>query len=134
MQELAKTCNMDRCRLRGASAGALAAALGACEVDAGLAFEKAYDLARQHGAFDRPLGLVGVWGGMVRTWLEDILPEDAADRLRGRVQVVLTELPMKKRAVDDFQSKEDVIEALMASVHVASCFECCRCPFRFCTI
>jgi hypothetical protein len=40
----------------------------------------AHQLCIQHGIFDRPLGLLGVWGGIVRQWLDMLLPEDAAVR------------------------------------------------------
>jgi hypothetical protein len=43
----------------------------------------AHQLCMQHGVFDRPLGLMGVWGAIVREWLDMLLPEDAADRYGG---------------------------------------------------
>ena len=30
--------------------------------------------------FCRPLGLAGVWGRLIRDWLDDLLPGDAAER------------------------------------------------------
>ncbi|KAL4525434.1 hypothetical protein Ndes2437A_g03895 [Nannochloris sp. 'desiccata'] len=79
--------------LRGASAGALAAVLGAC--------------------------LVGVWGGMLRTWLHHLLPEDAAERCSGKVQVVVTAVPrLKREIISNFKNKNEVIEACLGSAHV----------------
>ena len=40
-------------RLRGASAGALIAALAACEVDLDAAVVRAHELAQEHGVYDR---------------------------------------------------------------------------------
>lgn len=34
-------------------------------------------------AWCRPLGLAGVWGGLVRRWLEELVPEDAHTRQVG---------------------------------------------------
>ncbi|GAB4818121.1 hypothetical protein N2152v2_005167 [Parachlorella kessleri] len=101
-------------KLRGASAGALIVALAACEVDIDRAVERAHELAVEYGVYSRPLGLAGVWGGLVRQWLYDVLPDDAHTR-----RVVVTVLPsLKPLLLDSFDSKEDVIDACMASAHV----------------
>ncbi len=106
--------------LRGASAGALAAVLGACQVDTDQALSLAHKLALELGVFERPLGLVGVWGGMLRTWLHELLPEDAAERCsNGKVQVVVTAFPrFKREIISNFNSKNEVIDACLASAHV----------------
>lgn len=44
------------------------------------ALDLAHQLCVQHRVFERPLGLVGIWGGIVREWLHTLLPADAADR------------------------------------------------------
>ena len=33
---------------------------------------------------------MGIWGRMIRQWLDELLPDDAADRCRGRVSVSVT--------------------------------------------
>lgn len=44
------------------------------------ALDLAHQLCVEHHVFDRPLGLLGVWGGIVRQWLDTLLPEDAVER------------------------------------------------------
>jgi hypothetical protein len=44
------------------------------------ALDLAHELCVKHGVFNRPLGLLGVWGNIVREWLDTLLPPDAADR------------------------------------------------------
>ena len=44
------------------------------------ALDLAHELCVKHGVFNRPLGLMGVWGNIVREWLDTLLPPDAADR------------------------------------------------------
>ena len=63
----------------GASAGALAATLYKCDVD----MDRARDLALELSTplLDRgALGLIGRWGPVVRSWLEELLPMDASKR------------------------------------------------------
>lgn len=105
--------------LNGASAGALVAVLLACKVSPKDAVRAAYRLANEAGVFDRPLGLAGVWGELIRTWLRELLPSDAAEKCQGRVRIVVTESPtLRLRYLDDFENKEDLIDCLMASVHI----------------
>jgi hypothetical protein len=80
----------------GASAGALAATLAATGVDATQSLDLALKLSEENGVFERG-GLRGVWGGLVRQWLDELLPDNAHDVCR------------------DFDSKEDLIGACMSS-------------------
>jgi hypothetical protein len=34
-------------------------------------------IAEDADIFDKKLGLLGIWGGLIRQWLEEILPQDA---------------------------------------------------------
>lgn len=63
------------------------------------ALDLAHQLCLKHRVFERPLGLLGVWGGIVREWLQTLLPDNAADRCSGRVRVVVTTLPLFQREV-----------------------------------
>lgn len=83
----------------GSSAGSMAAAIAVCNVDPRDALDAAADLCDTYRVWDRPLGLVGVWGDMVRSWLRRLLPVDAAERCSGRVRVVVTTLPALRRVV-----------------------------------
>ena len=107
--------------LQGASAGALAAVLGACQIPTDKALDLAHSLTLESWVFQRPWGLVGVWGSILRTWLHTLLPDDAHHRCSGRVEVVVTEvqLPRLRRVtVSEFGSKDELIEACLASAHV----------------
>ena len=50
-------------------------------------------LAAQHRVFERPLGVAGIWGAVIRAWLDELLPPDALERCQGRVQLVVTQVP-----------------------------------------
>lgn len=103
----------------GSSAGAMAAAFAVCQVDPRDAIDAAAALCDEYRVWDRPLGLVGVWGSMVRAWLRKLLPADAAARCSGRVRVVVTTLPALRRVVvSEFKDREDLIEACLASAHL----------------
>lgn len=69
--------DLSRVYFRGASAGGLIATLACCGVDLDEAVDEAYRISLEHGLFDRPLGLVGIWGGLVRYWLDILLPSNA---------------------------------------------------------
>lgn len=116
---MARHYDLSRVRLRGASAGGLAVTLAACGVPAAAALDAAADLADAHGVFDRPLGLAGVWGGIVRDWLHSLLPADAAARCAGRLTLVVTGVPSLRLAtVDCFATKDELVDACLASAHV----------------
>ena len=45
-------------------------------------------------------------------WLDELLPDDAAELCRGRVRLVVTEVPsLRLRYLEDFESKQDLIDA-----------------------
>lgn len=108
----------------GSSAGALCAALAVCRVPPRDAVLLASELARGAGVYERPLGLAGVWGGLIRRWLDELLPPDAAKRCSGRVAVHVTVAKgpwrgdLRVARVNKFESRESLIDALMASVHI----------------
>ena len=58
-----------------------------------LALERALALCEETGALERGAwGLYGIWGGVIRQWLDELLPEDAAQRCDGRVELLVTAL------------------------------------------
>jgi hypothetical protein len=100
-------------RLLGASAGALVAVLAACDIDPDRAVRAAHRVSIENDVWGRPRGLAGIWASLIRRWLADLLPADAAERCNGRVKVVVTEAPfLRLRYLDRFESKEDLIDAL----------------------
>jgi hypothetical protein len=111
--------DLTKIRQVGASGGALAAALAACDACPDRTMDVALELSERYGVWSRPLGLMGVWGRIVEEWLEELLPEDAHERCSGRVGVVYTVLPTCEQVViDSFSSKRDLIDCLLASAHV----------------
>ena len=108
-----------RARLVGASAGAAVAVLAACDIAPATAFGAATRIGREGRLWERPLGLAGVWGGIIRAWLDEILPSDAAARCEGRVSIAMLPMPSARRyMVSSFQSRQDLINATMTSLHV----------------
>ena len=138
--------NLDGVRVGGASAGALTATLTAANVDFYEATDLALRLATEAGVWDRSNGLQGIWGPLIETWLHTLLPDDVVETVNGKVRLfhrcavrsdsllltphpastvplclLLTEIPgFKKKRVDDFRSKHDLIDCNMASVHLVS--------------
>jgi len=123
----------------GVSAGALTATLAACDVDMRVRDRKprlatdraltppqasvdlAYALTLEMDLYKRKGGLAGVWGPLIKRWLHELLPEDAASVCSGRVGLFSLALwPPVPRTVfiGEFQSKDDLVEAAMASVHI----------------
>lgn len=120
MKYIATRYDLRRVTLIGTSAGGLIAALTACEVDLDAAVQRAYQLSEENKIFERPLGLLGIWGPLVRQWLDELLPADAHERCSGgRVRLIATELPrMQQVYLEDFNTKAELVDALMASAHV----------------
>lgn len=103
----------------GASGGALCAVIAACGVDPQRVMESAYALSLHHNIWEKPMGLLGVWGSIIEKWLHDTLPDDAHERCSGKVGILVTELPSCRQVVhDQFTDKADLINCAMASAHV----------------
>lgn len=107
-------------KMRGASSGALIAVLTACQVDFHQATHLADKLCEEHHVYRRPLGLAGIWGGLVRSWLDQLLPENAAELCTKKVVICLTPVSIMQQhiIVEEYEDKEDVINACLASVHI----------------
>lgn len=43
---------------------------------------------------------MGIWGGIIQQWLEECLPEDAAQRCAGRLQVSIAEVRPKLKILE----------------------------------
>jgi len=80
---------------------------------------EAFRLSTENDIWNRPGGLAGIWAGLIRQWLDELLPADADVRCAGRVRLIATEVPtLRLRYLDEFESREDLIDACMASVHI----------------
>jgi hypothetical protein len=112
--------NLTSVTAAGASAGALTATLTATGVDFYQATELALDMADQAGVWDRSGGLQGIWGPMIHDWLDELLPDNAVERVEdGRLSLLVTPLPMfGKQKVNSFKDRNDLIRCNMASVHL----------------
>ena len=63
----------------------------------------------------------GVWGPLIQRWLHELLPANAATICSGRVGLFVLAIwpPLPHHLmVSDFESKDDLVEAAMASVHI----------------
>lgn len=122
---LQQQIDLTSAHMSGASAGALASVLAACGVDVRHAAEHAFQLSIDEKLWDRKLKLALVWGRLIRQWLWDLLPENAAELCNGRVHLFVLELPafhtglqFKRVPVTDFRDKADLIDCALASVHI----------------
>lgn len=82
--------------------------------------DHAIDLADKSKVYDRKAELALVWGPLVRKWLEEVIPDAIEqDRCSGLHVTITPAFPIKPpKLVSDFQNKDDVISAVMASIHV----------------
>ncbi|TFJ83152.1 hypothetical protein NSK_005541 [Nannochloropsis salina CCMP1776] len=96
--------DLGQATLVGASAGALTAVLAGCAVSMPAAAERALALSMSISLWQRPLGLAGVWGGLVREWLDELLPQDAAERCQERVQLYVNLLDGQALFQDESRS------------------------------
>ena len=87
-QQIQQPPSRNKIKYIGASAGALCATLTTTNVD----FVKATELALQKsddvGVWDRPLGLAGVWGGIIEEWLDELLPNDSIELIDDQVSLI----------------------------------------------
>ncbi|KAL3779511.1 hypothetical protein HJC23_011147 [Cyclotella cryptica] len=111
--------NLSSTLVSGASAGALSATLAKTNVCLHTATELALHLSEEAGVWERPLGLMGIWGDVIREWLEVLLPLDAENLVTDELHILVTPVPsFGKSRVSKFESRDDLIKANMASVHL----------------
>ncbi|KAF5830417.1 acyl transferase/acyl hydrolase/lysophospholipase [Dunaliella salina] len=106
----------DALKLAGSSAGSLAIVTYACGLDVDVATHamlRFADDCRKHGTLRRVSSLL-------RSFLHELLPEDAHKRCEGLVHVGLTRVfPVwTPETVSKWNSKDDLVECLVASCHV----------------
>ena len=111
--------NLTATTATGASAGALTATLTAASVDFKVATSLALDMAAQAGIWDRKAGLQGIWGPIIHDWLDQLLPSNVLDVVDKRLSLLVTPVPsFDKERIESFESREDLINCNMASVHI----------------
>uniref|UniRef100_A0A7S1GNL0 PNPLA domain-containing protein n=1 Tax=Cyclophora tenuis TaxID=216820 RepID=A0A7S1GNL0_CYCTE len=108
--------------MTGASAGAVAAACEATEVDFEEFVKNVIEQCETIRLWARPLGLVGVLGSITERVLESMLPPDSHHRMKQRHASVLIQpanfLRESIQRVSSFRSKKSLISALTASSHI----------------
>lgn len=107
----------------GASCGSLIAAALACDVALDDMSQLAFTLARV--AATRHWGPAGTMSHVVQSGLRILLPDDAHVKCNGRLHVSLSSatLPPRNVMVSCFSSKEDMIQALLASCYIPLYYE-----------
>jgi len=104
----------------GASAGAITATLLKLDADFNRAISLALDMAQSTRLYERKTELALVWGPMIREWLHAQIPDfEGEDVCKGLHLTVTPALPLKPpKLVSGFRNKDDLIDAVMASIHV----------------
>ncbi|MEW5302089.1 MAG: hypothetical protein WDW36_004899 [Sanguina aurantia] len=118
MKGLGEHYDLTKTPMIASSSGAVAVAFAACGVDMAKAVERGVALSHEFGVEQRRFGLVGIWGQLVRRWLEDLLPEDAHVRAQHTTLLVTTLPRLRTRRYSKFHSKDDLIQVIMASAHI----------------
>eukprot|EP00195_Chlamydomonas_chlamydogama_P016101 CAMPEP_0202891716 /NCGR_PEP_ID=MMETSP1392-20130828/1710_1 /ASSEMBLY_ACC=CAM_ASM_000868 /TAXON_ID=225041 /ORGANISM="Chlamydomonas chlamydogama, Strain SAG 11-48b" /LENGTH=529 /DNA_ID=CAMNT_0049575549 /DNA_START=201 /DNA_END=1792 /DNA_ORIENTATION=+ len=106
----------DRVQMAGASAGSLAIAT----YNSGLDVTKATSALHEFAAECRSHGTRYRLSGLLKDFLHTYLPDDAHLRCEGVCHVALTRLfpYLQPESVSQFHSKDDLVEALLASCHI----------------
>lgn len=102
----------------GASAGALAAVFLVCGVNANTALECALRLCDEVKVWERWLKFMGIWGSMVEQWLDQLLPDNAAELCTNKVHILISQVLKPKKVVSTFATKQELIECLLTSTHI----------------
>ena len=107
----------------GASAGALTSTLAACNVNFYHATDVAVALCDKYNVWDRPLGLMGIWGNIVEEWLDIILPDNAHELCTdNKVNIYILKVSFNhrpKRVIrSHFNTRKELIQVCLTSVHI----------------
>jgi hypothetical protein len=99
----------------GASAGSVSCVMAACDVDMHTAMQLNFDLPSKSDGYTH--------GQLIEMWLHQMLPSDCHITCSGRVNISITTitmsfLPLHRIVVNTFSSKQDLIDACMASCHI----------------
>ena len=108
--------------LSGSSAGSLAVATYA----SGITLAKATSALKDFAQECRQKGTMGRMGPLLRDFLGSYLPSDAHERCSNQISIHVTTSPswsemtrgFKEEDITQFDTKEDLVEALMSSCHI----------------
>lgn len=107
----------ERTKLAGASAGSL---IAAC-VNSGLSMDRVSVLCEELMEDCRVHGTRGRLGIVLERFLDDALPSDAHIRCRHKTHIAVSSVTrptLKPVLVNEFESRDDLIRALMTSCHI----------------
>lgn len=67
-----------------------------------------------------PFGLAGIWGNLVRQWLNELIPSNINSSQIENLHILITPLtlPLYPIIVSNLHNKQEVIDACMASSHL----------------
>ena len=115
---LQEHCDLTGLPILGASAGSISATLLLSNADFSIAAESAIRIGQEAGVYGRKTGLAGIWGTLVKQWLEEMIPDTVNAKNFELLQVAVTPTTKSPKLINDLKGKADVIEALLASCHV----------------
>lgn len=106
--------------LIGTSAGAVAASMLALDSPFHTAPEVAVRIGKAYGVDKSRTGLVGVFGRIAKEFLEELTPPNPEETQLRRLNIVVTPRRVHQgpEVLTGFYTKEDVINAVMASIHI----------------
>lgn len=104
--------------IMGASAGSVSATMLLLNADVEQAPKIAIKLAKDYGLFTRKGGLTGVCRELMQLWLNDLIKDDFDRNHLRNLQVAITTSRGNHKLVNSFETKEDLVECLLASCHV----------------
>jgi predicted acylesterase/phospholipase RssA len=107
----------------GCSAGAIAAVLAASGVDFNRAWTVALAHLERNGALQNGAkACAGIWGDILRAFLDEVLPPDAHRICTSLVTVVVSCVGLPavfwREGVSEFPTRDALLDAVMASAHV----------------
>eukprot|EP01031_Cornospumella_fuschlensis_P030008 gene30008-36243_t len=120
-QYLQEECShLTKVPLLGASAGSIAASLLLSNASFYDAAKLAIRQTEERDLWNSQLGLAGVWGPMVRDFLNDLIPLNLTHSELSRINICITPRSLIRgtKVVSNFSDKADLVDAVMASVHI----------------
>lgn len=105
------------------SSGAIACAVLLCKQPLSIAGKRLRNIMDEFRVSERRLGMALVWGALTVQWLEEILPENAAELCEGSLVVHVLEWRgissgFQMRRVRNFPTRAALIDTLLASSHI----------------
>ena len=98
--------------MSGASAGSISSVMAACDVDLHQAMRVALHLPKKSKVYSHAL--------LIQKWLQEILPDNCHELCSGKVFISITTvhlsfLPLHRKSISSFSSKQDLIDCCLAS-------------------